>query len=206
MVLLKTSVKNMEKREICRNYYKKLRNTLLEAFVIEKSKSICNKIEKNNLFLKADIILAYYPFGNEVDCKSLIFRAIENGKKVGLPKIQANKQIEFYEVCNLYDDIEEGRFRIMEPKVNCKKIPLQNEIENGMTILALVPGVVFDKDGNRYGYGGGYYDRFFEKYPTVFRIALAYDLQIKKERLECFPTDIKMHRIFTESNVIEIHD
>ena len=72
----------------------------------------------------------------------------------------------------------------------------------GEELLVLVPGVVFDRFGNRYGYGKGYYDRYFARFPFLKRIALAYSEQLADEPLECLETDVKMQVIATEHDVI----
>ncbi len=64
--------------------------------------------------------------------------------------------------------------------------------------LFLVPGLVFDTQGNRYGYGGGFYDRYLAKYPCTQPIALAFALQISATPLEAQPHDIPMQAIVTE--------
>ena len=104
----------------------------------------------------------------------------------------------FYVVKNLKKDTEKGAFGIMEPKVTCEIF--NPKLEN--SVLAFVPGVVFDRNSNRYGYGRGYYDRYLADFPEVRRVALAYQLQISETILETLVTDIKMHAIVTEQETI----
>ena len=68
--------------------------------------------------------------------------------------------------------------------------------------VALIPGVAFDLNGNRLGYGKGYYDRFLAKYPHIKRIALAFDLQIVSE-LPTNKFDQLMDQIITESRAFK---
>ena len=70
-------------------------------------------------------------------------------------------------------------------------------------ITVLVPGVVFTPTGSRYGYGKGFYDRYFARYAKLNRFALAYENQLEPE-LEVLDTDIKMHRIYTETGEYDI--
>lgn len=170
--------------------------------VSEFSKKICERILTSKAFQKADIILAYYPLGNEVDCLTVVAQAIKEGKRVALPKTADNGQMDFYEIQNL-SELEEGNFHIMEPKKECIKFEPAAGSKAMEKILVLVPGVVFDRKGNRYGYGGGYYDRYFERYPGMMRIALAYSKQISEETLECLVTDVKMNMIVMETDIIK---
>ena len=65
------------------------------------------------------------------------------------------------------------------------------------------PGVVFTPTGSRYGYGKGFYDRYFARYAKLNRFALAYENQLEPE-LEVLDTDIKMQRIYTETGEYDI--
>ncbi len=67
----------------------------------------------------------------------------------------------------------------------------------------LVPGVVFDAQGGRYGYGKGYYDRYFARFPGLRRVAFAYENQMEPE-LDALKTDVRMERIYTEEAVFYI--
>ena len=77
------------------------------------------------------------------------------------------------------------------------------EIYNGDIDLIIVPGVVFDREGNRIGYGRGYYDRFLKLYPRVRKISLAYEFQIL-DRLEVEEHDEKIDVIVTKNNIRRI--
>ena len=199
--VLKISVKNMEKRAVCRKYYKDIRNAMSGEEVRDKSKRICENLLADNAYQTADLIMAYYPLGNEVDCLSVIERTLKEGKKIALPKTSECSLMDFYEITGL-QDLEVGSFHIMEPNSAC--IRIEPEIYRQKKILVLVPGIVFDREGNRYGYGSGYYDRYFERYPDMKRMALAYKKQISEETLECLSTDVKMHVIITEDEKIKV--
>ncbi len=189
----------METRAICRNTYKESRNAMALEEVKEKSECICNRVLKNAYYQQCDTIFAYYPLGNEVDCRPLIKEAIKAGKKVALPRTAIQHQMDFYEVKDL-SELELGSYGIMEPKLTCKRM------EPSEATLVLVPGVVFDEQGNRYGYGGGFYDRYLMRYPKSHPMALAYESQISKATLEVLETDVKMNTIVTENRVLEIRE
>ena len=190
----------MPKRKSCRKFYKELRESLTEEEVLTKSAAICRFILESNEYKHAETVFAYYPLGNEVNCIPVIEQSLKDGKRVVLPKTAEDCQMEFYEIKSLFD-VEEGNFYVMEPKAFCQKI--SREAADAKAIV-LVPGVVFDYVGNRFGYGKGYYDRYFARYLQLRRVGLAYQIQLSEKFLECIETDMKMHIIVTEDQVIRI--
>ena len=199
----------MPKRKSCRKCYKELRDVLSEEHVLAKSQQICRQVLLSDEYKNAETIFAYYPLGNEVDCLMVMKQALKDGKRIVLPRTTYDCQMDFYEIKSLVD-VEEGHFHVMEPKSECEKfVPEQNDVGDEesakcLNALVLVPGVVFDFFGNRYGYGKGYYDRYFARFPQLVRIALAYTEQLSEEPLECSETDMKMHMIVTQDEVIRV--
>lgn len=200
----------MLERRNCRNFYKELRNALSQEVVARKSNMICEQILASDDYKYAKVILGYYPLGNEVNCLPVIEQALLDSKSVALPRTADEGQMDFYEIHAL-TDVEEGTFHIMEPKKTCARLELltkddmdSKDDQMDAEVVALVPGVVFDRTGNRYGYGRGYYDRYFARFPKLRRIALAYSKQLSEETLECLSTDMKMHMIVTEQETIKI--
>ena len=94
-------------------------------------------------------------------------------------------------------ELEKGVYGIPEP--------LSGEKVNPEMVkpLFLVPGLVFDTCGNRIGYGGGYYDRFLKKYPSVMRIMLAYEMQ-KSTSIPYDENDVPVDIIITETARYEV--
>lgn len=193
----------MPERKNCRSYYRELRNSLSKETVQEKSRMICHKILDSQEYRLAQVILGYYPLGNEVDCRTVLKQGLAEGKRIALPKTAGNGQMDFYEIHSM-NDVEEGMFHVMEPKSDCAiLLPCEEMSSSSGDVLVLVPGVVFDKGGNRYGYGKGYYDRYFARFPKLKRMALAYTEQITDERLISLDTDVKMHMIITDIQRID---
>ena len=85
--------------------------------------------------------------------------AWDDGKEVAVPRVDGDGIMHFYYLRSL-KDLEPGAFGIMEPRADCRIC----ETEEG---LLLMPGVAFDEQGHRVGYGGGYYDRYLEKHPHL---------------------------------------
>lgn len=186
----KDCLKNRDilKQEV-RELHKKLRAQMSGAEVVWKSKQITERLFLSTWYQSAEVIYGYAPLANEVDDRKFLEQAMSDGKVVALPKTGADCSMEFYQITSL-TQLVEGRFHVMEPDENCP-------ICRADAPVILVPGVVFDRIGNRYGYGKGYYDRYFARYQKAERIALAYEHQIEPH-LEVLPTDVKMNRIYTE--------
>ena len=104
----------------------------------------------------------------------------------------------------LADDMTEyetSRFGIREPKMEDKRSYIPNERDS---IFVAMPGAVYDKKGNRIGYGGGYYDKYLQgladlRIPSVCKVAIAYECQLVECGLiEKEAHDIKVDYIVTE--------
>lgn len=187
----------LREREEIRRIHKELREAMPKADVREMSRNICRQMVNAPWYRECSVIYGYYPLGNEVDCREFLKQAMADGKKAALPRMYpaaGECRMDFYEITSL-EQVQEGRFHVMEPVTACRK----SEEPRG---VVLVPGVVFDRNGNRYGYGKGYYDRYFSRFPELVRVALAYENQMEPE-LVVLGTDVKMDVIYTESGVYE---
>ena len=130
------------------------RKNLSKEEIKNTSELLCKKIINHPKYKEANIILAYMAQDGEIELNTLINDAINNNKKVYIPKVLGKHNMEFYRYTN-NDDLEISNFGILEPK---EKEPLQ--ISETDQIFVIVPGVAFDKSGNRIGYGGGFYDTY----------------------------------------------
>ena len=150
-----------------------MRNRLNHPEIAKKSKTIQEFVIKSKEFESAKVVGTYYALGSEVTTELIIKRATILGKKIALPRVEEDK-ITFYELSSMKSLIR-GRFGILEPQ--------PYEQMNDIDIL-IVPGIAFDKKGNRLGYGMGFYDRLLSCKRT-FSIGLAYSFQL----LENLPHD-----------------
>lgn len=187
---LKILVKNMQAKRNCRKLHIERRNQMNLQEVSEKSREICKQLLSSDWYENTAIIYGYYPLGNEVDCRKFLEKALADKKRVALPKTKKDCSMDFYEIHSL-KEVQAGAFHVLEPTEICSVVKEEEAV-------VLVPGVVFDRSGNRYGYGKGYYDRYFSRFPKLKRYALSYDNQLE-ERLAVSDTDIRMHRIYTET-------
>jgi 5-formyltetrahydrofolate cyclo-ligase len=132
-------------------------------------------------------------FRSEVDTHHMIRRALEEGKRIVLPRVRG-KELELLEIENYDRDVAPGAWGIPEPgrgrTVELKDIG-----------LIVMPGAAFDVRGNRIGYGGGFYDRLLPLY-NGRTAALAFELQIIPE-VSAAVHDIPVHMIITEKRVID---
>ena len=174
------------RREISRK-----RDHLIERERIEKSEAITRRLFSIEMVAQAEDILLYSDFGSEVKTDQIFYTAKRMHKRVFYPKVVGH-DLEFYRVEDL-GELQVGFKGIQEPFM-LKRV-------GGDWIfaaVAVIPGTVFSREGYRIGYGRGFYDRFLARYPSIFKIGLAYDLQI----LDHIPHeyyDVRMDGLVSES-------
>jgi 5-formyltetrahydrofolate cyclo-ligase len=184
----------LEKKKI-RVIIKSLLDNLSEETHELKSLIITDSLLKSNEYIEAQTVFMYHPFRKEIDTREIIKDTLAKNKKVILPKV-TGKEIEIFFIKDLHKDLKAGSFNILEPDISvCNRASLNN------IDLVIVPGLGFDLNFNRLGYGGGFYDKILEKLgKKVKKIALAFDLQIFDNIPSCFH-DQKVDIIITESHI-----
>ena len=181
-----------DKAEI-RNQLKSVRDALSLEERREKSYYVTKHLKK---FLEPyQTVFAYVSKEPEVESLVIINSLLEDGKTVIVPIIQTETKTLRLSYLKNVPDLEPGTFRVPEP-LSTESPADAEEIE-----IALMPLVGFDRSGNRLGYGAGYYDRFFEAYPDIPRIGLAYASQ-EAPAIPADPFDHKMDWIVTENGFI----
>lgn len=188
----------VSKQEL-RTRYLNYRNSLSIGERKEKSAEIRRLLKKEGVYQEARIILVYMDYRSEVMTTDLVGELLASReKRVFAPKVEG-MDIRFYEVMGM-EDFEDGYQGIREPKGESGKLFTAQTAE-GENCLLLMPGVAFDRERGRMGYGKGFYDRFLEAFPGVPSAALAFDCQIaKKVPIEAH--DRKPDRIITNKGVI----
>lgn len=163
------------------------------------SELICNTIIKMDLYKNANVILLYKSCNNEVDTDILFEDSINKGKIVAYPKSYVEGLIPIMDF-KLVDDLsvlEKGYKGILEPSGKATSIN-PSDYEG---ILCIVPGVAFDCNHMRVGYGKGFYDRFLSEYPKINTIGLAYDCQIV-DSIDKANNDMALDMIVTPTRII----
>ena len=188
-----TSEKSMETKKQIRAEILKRRSALSKDEVADKSRAICRKIVSCEQFVQAEIILLYLDFNHEVETGLIWEKAQKMRKHVAAPRLIGSQMV--FARIQSEKDLIPGKWGISEPKKNCPVIR-----EHDSRTVVIMPGVAFDCSRNRIGYGGGYYDRYFAGYDSVYKIAAAYDLQIV-EQVPAEPFDLKPDCIVTESHI-----
>ena len=117
----------------------------------------------------AKTIYGYMPYNQEVRTVPILEQAIRDGKKVAVPKVYGDTMKFIY----LEDltQVEKSDMGIPEPVAD-------EPVAEDQTALVLMPGLAFDKEGHRIGYGGGFYDKFLMAEPNHPTVALCYDFQM----------------------------
>jgi 5-formyltetrahydrofolate cyclo-ligase len=142
----------------------------------------------------------YVNFRSEVETLELIAHCLDQGKRVAVPLVEAST----YSMLPLLikdpeNDLVPGYYGIPEP--DPKKCP---QAEAGRIDIAVIPGSVFDVNGGRLGYGGGYYDRFLLKdAPQATRIGFAFELQVV-EQVPLLAHDQPLDILVTEKRIVNI--
>lgn len=191
----------MDQKEL-RKKYSHIRNALKAEDISAWSELICQNVLKllDDAWVKHSglsargirSVLMYYPMNSEVSVLPLYDRLQEMDIHCYFPvTYRGQKDMIFFEPRGL-NDFSEGNFHVMEP------VSREHEY-HGQAAAVIVPGLVFSSDGRRVGYGAGYYDRFFGKYPDALKIGVCFSCQITDE-ITVNPWDVKMDIVCTENN------
>ena len=145
--------------------------------------------------LQSGVVFTYISFKDEVDTSKLICCLIGIGKTVAVPVCKSDGIMEAYEIKGT-DGLIKNRYGISEPDIHKSVLVPKNSID---TII--VPGLAFDKNGFRLGYGGGYYDRYLSEHPQCRTMAVCHDLQIVDD-LPAEEHDIRPDAIVSEEQIL----
>ena len=134
-----------------------------------KSSRLGELFLQSQAYQQAKSIYGYLPYNQEVRTVAMLERALQDGKRVAVPKCYGD-EMRFIWMEDL-SKVEKGYSNIPEPIAD-------DPVADDETALVLMPGLAFDPEGNRMGYGGGFYDKFLEKEPNHPTLALCYDFQM----------------------------
>ena len=146
------------------------------------SKTLCDNILKMPAYQSAHTLILYSPLNDEMDVSPIINDAYANGKLVLLPKVVGDDlELRIYKGV---ESLERGAFGILEP---------MGEVffDDDNVDVAIIPGMAFDRLGNRLGRGKGYYDRLLPRLRNTYKIGVCFPFQF----LDDIPSeahDVKM--------------
>ncbi len=160
----------------------------------QKSLVICDRLLASELYKKANTIYAYMAFRNEVDLSKVIMQCLLDHKSIALPKISGSVMTFHCPQRTLKDDIitRQGYFGIEEPAEGAEPAPKPD--------LILLPGVAFDKQHNRIGYGKGFYDTYISQNvdsALTVTVGIAYECQLV-DTIPAKAHDYRLHHLLTE--------
>jgi 5-formyltetrahydrofolate cyclo-ligase len=147
-------------------------------------------------FARARSFLVYVSRRHEIDTHGLIQRLLARRCRVCVPRFEeATREYAVSELRDFHEELAEGKFRILEPKPDKFRHVRAESLE-----VFVMPGLAFDKQGNRLGRGKGYFDRLLQ-HARGTKIALAYDFQVLNEIL-AEAHDVRLDFIVTETKII----
>lgn len=158
----------MDKKEL-RRYIREKKQAMTPQQIEDASASLAEKFFQTDLYKQAKTVYGYLPYNQEVRTVPMLEQAIRDGKQVAVPKVYGD-EMRFI----LLEDmslVAPGYAGIPEPVAD-------GPVAEDKTALVLMPGLAFDPQGHRVGYGGGFYDRFLEEEPNHPTVALCYDFQM----------------------------
>ena len=158
----------MDKTELRRRIRARKR-AMTEEEIEERSARLARLFFASDAYRNAKAIYGYLPYNQEVRTVPMLERALKDGKKVAVPKVYGNEMKFLY-----LDDltaVAKGYAGIPEPIAD-------GPVAHDETALVLMPGLAFDPQGHRIGYGGGFYDKFLAAEPNHPTLALCYEFQM----------------------------
>ena len=158
----------MDKKTL-RKWIREQKRAMTPEKIEESSRKLAEMFLASDLYRNAKTIYGYLPYNQEVRTVPILERALTDGKKVAVPKVYGD-EMKFIYLADLAQ-VEEGYSGIPEPVAD-------GPVADDPTALVLMPGLAFDKEGHRIGYGGGFYDKFLAEEPNHPTVALCYDFQI----------------------------
>ncbi len=126
----------------------------------------------SQLYQQAKTIYGYLPYNQEVRTVPMLQRALREGKRIAVPKVYGEEMRFIY--LEDFSRVAPGYAGIPEPMDD-------GPVAEDKTALVLMPGLAFDKEGHRIGYGGGFYDKFLAAEPEHPTLALCYEFQMRPQ-------------------------
>lgn len=184
-----------------RDKMKQARLAMSQADVSRRSALVVEQVFGLEAYRRASSVMTYLPIRNEVDTTAVMAHCLNDGKALVLPRMDYERdRIAAHRVTAPAGQLVLGRMGLMEPD------PAKTEAVAPETIdIVIVPGLVFDRAGNRIGWGRGYYDAFLAQLGTrAKRVGLAYEFQLV-DSLEHDGHDVPMDFVLTEHATLQFN-
>ena len=157
-----------ELKNAIRAEYKQIRADMSDEERAMRDSKICSAITALASYRFAHTILMYAPTGNEIDISPVAIHALSAGKRIAYPLCNVSDHTMIFKLVDSPDQLVSGSYSIPEPSEDSESLA---DLSGS---ICLVPGLVFDKEGFRVGYGKGYYDRFLSTYKQT-KLGIVYN-------------------------------
>ena len=196
-----TEAKTAVEKEQFRRYILRLRDRQSIQDIEQKSMEIMDQVLHLHEYVRARGIACYVNKDSEVATRPLIRKALDSKKRVLVPVVKKGDiDLFFSEIKDLGKELAPGSFNIPEPREEY----LRPESLDAVDVM-FVPGIVWDKEGYRLGWGRGYFDRVLKTLPEHVRsIGLSFNLQLVS-RVPRDQFDLPVNTVVTESRVVRCH-
>ncbi|SFA70960.1 5-formyltetrahydrofolate cyclo-ligase [Lentibacillus halodurans] len=184
----------MEKSELRNNMIQRLKH-IPAAERDEIEQALTERFVTSEIWKQSHTVGITVSHGFEWNTRRIIETAWRDRKTVCVPKcLPRDRKLDFYALQS-YDQLEIVYHQLLEPKREETEQIHKHKID-----LLVVPGLLFDRNGYRIGFGGGYYDRFLTDFPN-HKLALAANMQIV-DKLPAESFDIPVDDIITENGFL----
>ena len=207
-----------EKNEL-RKRLRAERKALNPDYRMRVDAEIARKTCEQPVYREADAVFAYFSIGSEVDTQMIIRDALEQGKLVAIPRVvPGTRTMEWYRIDD-FEGLEKSSFGVLEPVANPARLVTPPRVDEdaaaatdtgatvaaaetsasarGMRAIALVPGLAFDAQGFRLGYGAGFYDVFLSTFAGA-SIGLCRKRFLSPGPLPCDDFDLPVDMVITD--------
>lgn len=159
-------------KKLLRQMIRQRKRQMTEEEIVRAGEKLAEKFYATQQYRQAKTIYGYLPYNQEVRTVPMLQRALADGKKVAVPKVYGD-EMKFIYITDL-SLVKKSDMGIPEPVADGPE-------GDDPTALVLMPGLAFTVNGDRMGYGGGYYDKFLAAAPNHPTVALCYEFQIVED-------------------------
>jgi len=158
----------MDKKAL-RRAIRERKRAMTEEEILRRSARLGELFADTRAYREAKTVYGYLPYNQEVRTVPMLERALRDGKRVAVPKVYGDTMKFIY-----LDDLSQ----VAKSDMGIPEPIADGPVAEDRTALVLMPGLAFDKEGHRVGYGGGYYDKFLTAEPDHPTVALCYEFQM----------------------------